>query len=117
MNNKRGGKRIGAGRKKGLASISAEKAREYTVKRIAEELEPLLTGQIELAKGLYTEIEDEQEGIKKVYQKAPDYRVGAFLLNQLIGKAKETSDINIEGSFSLSKLAQMREESRKQEST
>ena len=101
----RGGKRPGAGRKKGLASIKAEEARSYTVKRIAEELEPILSAQIELAKGAYYEEIDGTEGVRRVYKSLPDSRVAAFLINQLIGRPKETAEIKVEGAFSLVALA------------
>lgn len=100
----RGGRRLGAGRKRGLASIKAEEARKYAVTRIAEELEPILTGQIELAKGSYYETEDEN-GEKVVYRQLPDPRVAAFLLNQVIGKPKETMDMNVKPPFSLIELS------------
>ena len=45
-----GGYRPGSGRKKGYAAIEREKAREYLVGRIAEELNPIVSAQIEAAK-------------------------------------------------------------------
>ncbi len=96
----RGGYRAGAGRKRGLASIKAEEARNYTVQRIVAELEPILTGQIELAKGIFCEVETE-EGLKTIYQRAPDPRVASYLLNQLIGHPKETAEVQIVKPFSL----------------
>ncbi len=105
----RGGIRVGAGRKKGLATIKAEEARNYAVQRIAEELEPILSGQIEMAKGAYYQTEDE-EGRKIVYRQLPDPRVASFLLNQIMGKAKETAEVKIEGVFSLRALALRRDE-------
>lgn len=45
-----GGKRPGAGRKKGLASVLAEQARAYIAGRVMEEIEPLVAPQIEKAK-------------------------------------------------------------------
>lgn len=46
----RGGKREGAGRKKGEASILADKAREYIAIRVSEELGPIVDKAIEQAK-------------------------------------------------------------------
>jgi hypothetical protein len=100
----RGGKRLGAGRKKGMASIKAEEARKYMISRITEELEPILTGQIELAKGLYHETTDD-EGKRRVYHQPPDSRVAAYLLNQLVGRPKETLDMNVIPVFSLKELS------------
>ena len=104
---KRGGKRLGAGRKKGLASIKAEEARKYMVDRVAGELEPILAAQIELAKGAYYETVDDN-GKRIVYRKLPDARVSTYLLNQLVGRAKETVDMNIQEPFSLKVLAERR---------
>ncbi len=104
---KRGGKRLGAGRKKGLASVKAEEARKYMVDRIAAELEPILSAQIELAKGAYYETEDDQ-GKRTVYRKLPDPRISTYLLNQLVGRPKETLDMNVTPVFSLKALAAQR---------
>ena len=95
MEIKRGGKRNGAGRKRGLASIKAEEARKYLVQRVADELEDILAGQIELAKGIYYET-GTGEDIKRVYQKHPDTKVAEYLLNQLIGRPTEFSEIKIQ---------------------
>ena len=45
-----GGKRAGAGRKKGYAAIEAEKTREYITQRVSEALEPIIDALIEHAK-------------------------------------------------------------------
>jgi hypothetical protein len=86
MESKRGGKRPGSGRKKGLASIASEEARKYVVSRIYEEIEPIITGQIEMAKGVYYE-----KGKEKIYQKLPDNKVAEYLLNQLVGIPKPST--------------------------
>lgn len=46
----RGGKREGAGRKKGLASILADKARDYIAEQLDKELKPIVEKAIEQAK-------------------------------------------------------------------
>jgi len=46
----RGGKREGAGRKKGIASILAEKTRDYIAKRVAKENNAIVTKAVEQAK-------------------------------------------------------------------
>jgi len=46
----RGGLRPNAGRKKANHTISAENARAYIIKRVTEELEPIMTKAIEQAK-------------------------------------------------------------------
>ena len=69
----RAGKRPGAGRKKGLASIKAEEARKFMITQIAKDLEPIVTAQIEAAKGMYVQTD---EG--KVYRKLPDLKAGEY---------------------------------------
>jgi hypothetical protein len=101
---KRGGKREGAGRKKGMASIKAEEARKYLCERVAGEMEEILAGQIELAKGVYSEVET-GEGYRRIYRKPPDPKAAAYLLNQLVGKAKETLSMDFTEPFSLLQLA------------
>jgi len=86
-----GGKRYGAGRKKAKHTIASEKAREYLITSIVEQLAPIVSAQIDAAKGLFYE---GKEG--KVYSRLPDTRVGEYLLNQVAGKAKE----NVEWSSS-----------------
>lgn len=95
MTTTRGGKREGSGRKRGLASIKAEESRKYVVGRIAEELEPILSGQIDLAKGIYREIPD-GERKTKIYQQLPDSKVAEYLLNQAIGRPKEIAEVKME---------------------
>lgn len=84
-----GGKREGAGRKKAQHTIATEHARKYLVERVTAELEPILTGQIEAAKGLYYETSD-----KKVYQKPPDNTAAKNLIDQAYGRAKETLEVD-----------------------
>lgn len=80
-----GGKRIGAGRKKGYRAIKAEEARKFLIDKIAKDLDPIVTAQIEAAKGMYVQTD---EG--KIYQKQPDLKAGEYLLNQGVGKPTET---------------------------
>ena len=95
MTTTRGGKRDGAGRKRGLASIKAEEARKYVVQRVADELESILTAQIDMAKGIYHEVQNGQENIR-VYQRLPDSKVAEYLINQAIGKPKEFTELKVE---------------------
>src|SRR3990167_1806301 len=76
------------GRPKGFSAIKAEEARKYIVQRVSDELEPILSGQIELAKGVWIEGE---EG--RVYQKPPDIQSAKNLIDQAYGKAKETVEV------------------------
>ena len=99
----RGGARPGAGRKKGAASIKAEEARKYLNERVAAEIEDIVAGQIELAKGIYSEVETD-EGYRRIYRKLPDSKAAEYLLNQVIGRAKESIDMNLKPVFSLIEL-------------
>lgn len=45
-----GGKREGSGRKRGLASVLAEKTRDYIAQRVVDEQEELVNAQMEKAK-------------------------------------------------------------------
>lgn len=83
-----GGKRIGAGRKKANHTIASEKAREFLISSIVEHLSPIVSAQIDSAKGLFYL---GKEG--KIYTKLPDTRVGEYLLNQVAGKAKESIEL------------------------
>ena len=86
-----GGFRPGAGRKKAPHTLAAEKAREYVITRVTSELDPIVTGQIEAAKGLW--YEDIKDGKKRIYQQKPDIVAAKNLLDQTIGKAKETVEV------------------------
>lgn len=46
----RGGARPGSGRRRGHNAIASEKAREYIIKRVSDELEPIMDKAIEQAK-------------------------------------------------------------------
>lgn len=93
-----GGARPGAGRKRGFKAIEAEKARAFVVQKVVEQLGPIMTAQIEAAKGLYYE---EKVGDEKVlvFKQKPDINAGKNLLDQTIGRAKET--VEVQGEVSL----------------
>lgn len=93
----RGGKREGAGRKKEKRTIQSEKAREYLINRIAAELEPIVTAQIEAAKGMWIDELDPNGERIRVYRKLPDLKTGEYLLNQEVGKPAESLDITTQG--------------------
>lgn len=95
-----GGKRKGAGKKKGYRAphtIEAAKAREYLIGRITNELEPITTAQIEAAKGMWIDDLDPNGNRIRVYQKPPDLKAGEYLLNQGAGKPKESLDVTTGG--------------------
>lgn len=63
--------------------------RERTQSRVNKKLEKLLDAQIDLATGLYYVTADG----KHVYKQKPDGGRGEYLLNQLIGKPKESIEV------------------------
>lgn len=87
-----GGKREGAGRKKEQRTIEKEKAREFMINKIAKDLEPIITAQIDAAKGMWYE-STTSEGTIRVYQKLPILGTGEYLLNQATGKPAETMKV------------------------
>lgn len=89
----RGGKRPGAGRKKEQRTIESEKARETVIRMVTEQLTPIMEAQIESAKGLWYE-ETFPGGVRKVFKQKPDIAAGKNLLDQTIGKAKETVELH-----------------------
>jgi hypothetical protein len=90
----KGGKREGAGRKKAPHTIASEAARKLVIERVLANLEPLLTAQIEAAKGIYVEKETES-GTVIVFREKPDVGAGKYLIDQTIGKAKESVAVQI----------------------
>jgi len=89
---KQGGYRPGAGRKKEQRTIEKEKSREFLINRIAKDLEPIVTAQIEAAKGMY--VQNMVGSIYvKVYRKLPVLSTGEYLLDQAAGKPVETMKV------------------------
>ncbi len=78
------------GKKRGSPKKPLERkdAREHILRRIARHKDEILKAQIEDAKGLY--YHNAEKDI--VYQKKPNTAIGEYLLNQLIGKPKESID-------------------------
>lgn len=66
-----------------------ENARENVVKKIFKKHDKILEAQIDAASGLYYLTNDG----KHVYTQRPDKAAGEYLLNQLIGKPKESIEI------------------------
>ncbi len=64
-------------------------SRERTQRRVEKKLEKLLDAQIDLATGLYYVTADG----KHVYRNKPDGARGEYLLNQVIGKPKESIEV------------------------
>lgn len=90
--NHKGGRPKGS---KAYHTIQAENARKYIIETINKHLEPILTAQIEAAKGTWYEERRKGKQIR-VYQRLPDTMTGKYLIDQTAGRAKETLDINEE---------------------
>lgn len=92
---KRGGIRKGSGRPKATHTIQSENARKYVIEEITKNLKPILEAQIVAAIGVAVAVKDKTTGkIIHAYTTPPDTAVGQYLLNQTIGKPKETLDLN-----------------------
>ena len=85
--NHKGGRPRGS---KASHTIKAEQARAYVIERITKELDSIITAQIEAAKGIYVEEVNEKGERVRVFKKEPNLKAGEFLLNQNIGRSKET---------------------------
>jgi len=77
------------GRKKAPHTISAEKAREFLIKEVVKDLEPIVRAQKDAAMGMWIEKKIDGE-IVHVYQKEPELKAGEYLLNQAVGRPTET---------------------------
>jgi len=77
QNGKLGGRPVGS---KAKHTVEAEQARAHVIKRIVEELDPILDKHIELAKA------GDRQGLE-------------YLMNQAVGKPKETVEMTLEGNL------------------
>ena len=98
----RGGKREGAGRRKAARTIAKEQMREYLIERVRAEMKPIVDAQIALALGVKVAGED------GIYEKAPDKDAIKYLLDQTIGKARESLDLKHSGVVAVSHLERLR---------
>lgn len=85
----RGGRRAGAGRKRGLASVKAEQIRAYMVKEIAKHTPLLVQTQLDIATGYH--YEDVKN--RRIYKREPEPRAVEYLMNQGAGKPIESLEI------------------------
>lgn len=95
-NKKRGGRRKGAGRKKGSVSEETrirQALKSKLLERVEKEFGGLMDTMINLAKGIQVEGVD-SEGEVKLYIKAPNAEILKYLTDQTLGKAKETLDVH-----------------------
>ena len=87
------------GRPKGSFSTSkkmAIKMREELVKTVRREFKPIIKAQIDLAKGHVIENEIKVNGktYKRYYLRSPDIASSKYLLDQTLGKAKESLELS-----------------------
>lgn len=97
---KKGHKKVG-GKKKGSKNkktIEQELALEFLRARIREYWEELINIEIELAKGIWVERKIGKE-IVKVYKKEPDSKTLEYLLSMVVGKPKETVELELPNSL------------------
>ena len=90
-----GGKRPGAGKPKGkrtLKTLNREAMRKRLEERVAQELDPILDAQLELAKVVLIQ-KTTPEG-ERIYREKPDHNAAKTLIDQSIGRAPETIDVN-----------------------
>ena len=87
---KKGEKIPGQGGQKGKARgiVTKDIARDRIIFQINKNKDKILKAQIEAAKGMHVM----KEG-QIIYTKIPDTKMGEYLLNQLIGKPKESLEI------------------------
>lgn len=93
-NGKKGGRPKG---QVGNHTLLAQEMRRRLIEKVYENFDPILDGQMELAKGLFHAehpVLDESTGLmvraKKIVKEKPDAGTAKYLLDQIIGKAKET---------------------------
>lgn len=114
----RGGKRAGAGRKKGPATLDKEAAREVVRARVIEQLGPLVDAQIANAKGIkYLVVRqkatgkflrigeakaalggDSDEETIEVWEKDPQVQAFSDLMNRALDKpAEQEQTVSVDG--------------------
>jgi len=86
------GHKLGKGRPKAAHTIDREKARELLVRTVVKNLRPILKSQVESAKGLWYE-KITPTGSICVYKERPNTESAKYLIDQTIGKAKESIQI------------------------
>jgi len=117
-----GGKRSGAGRKKGKVTIEKEAMRLIVRQRVAEHLEPLLKAQVDNAQGIAFVMLREQKGgrwrrldrapkpgeyvgkedeLVEVYYKDPSVQAFTDLLNRACDKPIEQQQLQVSGTVDL----------------
>lgn len=90
MANEHGGARPGAGRKPKDEKFKQPIAKAE--KKIADKLPWLIDQMMELAEGVVVQ-EFDREGIPRVYQRPPDFKAIAYLVDRIMGKPTERKEI------------------------
>ena len=91
--NHKGGRPKGS---KGTNTKKAQAMRAVLQEKVAEELEPILEGQIELAKGIvvHRKVKVKGKTYNKYYLSKPDSSAAKYLLDQALGRAKESVEVS-----------------------
>lgn len=80
------------GRPKGTNAIRAEKLREFIIEKVRQDAPLLYEAKRALALGHKKEITND-DGVSVVYTQSPDAGSIRYLLDQGIGRAKETVEV------------------------
>jgi len=88
-----------AGRPKGSVSgntLRAQKMREHLQKKVEEEFGPIIQAQIDLATGVVIQqkVKLKNKTIDRYYTMKPDANAAKYILDQAIGRAKETLEVS-----------------------
>lgn len=93
------------GRPKGAVSETArlqQEMRKMLTQRARKEFSGLIDAQLDLARGVYVEevdtVKDKKGNIKtkrRVYKRPPSSEAIKYLMDQAVGKPKETRDVNL----------------------
>lgn len=92
------GNKLSKGRPKANHTLQKEEMRKTLVQMVKKEFVPLITSQLEAAKGLYYEKMTEDGNII-IYREKPDINASKYLLDQAIGRP--TEHIEVSGGIAL----------------
>lgn len=96
---KHGGYRPGAGKKVGTKAshtVDAIEMRKKVIATVEKNLTPLMEAKLDLALGNYEAFQNDDGEVVRAYKKAPDGNAIQYLLNQGIGKPRETIEVQSE---------------------
>jgi hypothetical protein len=81
------------GRPKSGHTLATEAMRRFLIEKVNEEFGPIIQAQIDLAKGLHV-IEQGKDGEVRRYQREPSESAAKQLVDQAIGRAKESIEVS-----------------------